>query len=529
MQDDDGQTMASHSISAGLDYPGVGPEHAWLRDSGRVHYEGVTDAEAMAAFELCCRTEGIIPAIESAHAVAGAQRLAKQLGPEASIVINMSGRGDKDVATAAAYFGLGTCEPASGGLRRRPPRTGHCSSGTCRRASPTWVDAVAIVSAMVENGVDVVEIGLPYSDPLMDGPVIQAAADQALANGINTTDVLRTVRALADMGAPTLIMSYWNPIEHFGVDRFAMDLAQAGGVGVITPDIIPEEAQDWIRATDEAMIDRVFLVALSSPRARIERSPKSAPDLFTPPRPWVSLAPAPVSEPMPPIWSPGPRGDPPAGVSALGFPPRSRPQRWPRYADGVIVGSAFVRLVLEAKTPAAAVADVAALAAGWPLQSARHASKEPKMSDRLKDVIGLVSRLGLAFVWGYAGIVKIFEVNGARDAILAYRIFLPNGWPAGLGTARIRDPAGDSAAAGIVHPAGGAGFRAADDGVHRRHRQCLDTRLPIDCGCFGGGGDISAEGIDAKYARDIARDFLLWACRHGWWSAALCGRWIASR
>lgn len=107
LQDDDGQTMASHSISAGLDYPGVGPEHAWLRDSGRVHYEGVTDAEAMAAFELCCRTEGIIPAIESAHAVAGAQRLAQHLGPEASIVINMSGRGDKDVATAAAYFGLG--------------------------------------------------------------------------------------------------------------------------------------------------------------------------------------------------------------------------------------------------------------------------------------------------------------------------------------------------------------------------------------------------------------------------------------
>jgi tryptophan synthase beta chain len=107
LQDDDGQTMASHSISAGLDYPGVGPEHAWLRDSGRVRYEGVTDTAAMAAFELCCRTEGIIPAIESAHAVAGAQRLAQQLGPEASIVINMSGRGDKDVATAAAYFGLG--------------------------------------------------------------------------------------------------------------------------------------------------------------------------------------------------------------------------------------------------------------------------------------------------------------------------------------------------------------------------------------------------------------------------------------
>ncbi|HQR79322.1 MAG TPA: tryptophan synthase subunit beta [Actinomycetota bacterium] len=107
LQDDDGQTMASHSISAGLDYPGVGPEHAWLRDSGRVVYEGVTDAEAMAAFELCCRSEGIIPAIESAHAVAGARRLAQRLGPEATIVINLSGRGDKDVSTAAEYFGLG--------------------------------------------------------------------------------------------------------------------------------------------------------------------------------------------------------------------------------------------------------------------------------------------------------------------------------------------------------------------------------------------------------------------------------------
>ncbi len=107
LQDADGQTMASHSISAGLDYPGVGPEHAWLRDRGRVLYSGVTDAEAMAAFELCCRTEGIIPAIESAHAVAGARRIAADRGPDATILINMSGRGDKDVATAADYFGLG--------------------------------------------------------------------------------------------------------------------------------------------------------------------------------------------------------------------------------------------------------------------------------------------------------------------------------------------------------------------------------------------------------------------------------------
>ena len=106
LQDDNGQTMASHSISAGLDYPGVGPEHAWLRDRGRVSYEGITDAEAMAAFELLCRTEGIIPAIESAHAIAGVAKIAQRLGPQARILVNLSGRGDKDVATAAAYFGL---------------------------------------------------------------------------------------------------------------------------------------------------------------------------------------------------------------------------------------------------------------------------------------------------------------------------------------------------------------------------------------------------------------------------------------
>ena len=106
MQDAWGQTVPSHSISAGLDYPGVGPEHAWLHDTGRARYEPVDDAEAMAAFQLLCRTEGIIPAIETAHALAGAMRVGAELGPEAVIVVNLSGRGDKDVATAARWFGL---------------------------------------------------------------------------------------------------------------------------------------------------------------------------------------------------------------------------------------------------------------------------------------------------------------------------------------------------------------------------------------------------------------------------------------
>jgi tryptophan synthase beta chain len=110
LQDEDGQTIESHSISAGLDYPGVGPEHAWLADLGRAHYRPVTDAEAMDAFSLLCKTEGIIPAIESAHAVAGTLQLGRELGPDATILVNLSGRGDKDVDTAARWFGLTSAE-----------------------------------------------------------------------------------------------------------------------------------------------------------------------------------------------------------------------------------------------------------------------------------------------------------------------------------------------------------------------------------------------------------------------------------
>ncbi len=106
LQDEDGQTIESHSISAGLDYPGVGPEHSYLSDIGRAHYSAVTDSEAMDAFRLLCTTEGIIPAIETAHALAGTLRLGRELGPDAVILVNCSGRGDKDVETASRWFGV---------------------------------------------------------------------------------------------------------------------------------------------------------------------------------------------------------------------------------------------------------------------------------------------------------------------------------------------------------------------------------------------------------------------------------------
>jgi len=106
LQDANGQTVESHSISAGLDYPGVGPEHAYLHDIGRAEYRAINDDTAMAAFDLLCKTEGIIPAIETAHALAGALLIGKELGPDAHLLINLSGRGDKDVQTAAEYFGI---------------------------------------------------------------------------------------------------------------------------------------------------------------------------------------------------------------------------------------------------------------------------------------------------------------------------------------------------------------------------------------------------------------------------------------
>ena len=124
MQDDDGQTLESHSISAGLDYPSVGPEHAHLRDTGRAEYRYATDEQTMKAFELLCRTEGIIPALESAHALAGAIEVGRELGPDALLLVNLSGRGDKDMHTAAEWFGLIETDPVPSGTADEPRAEG---------------------------------------------------------------------------------------------------------------------------------------------------------------------------------------------------------------------------------------------------------------------------------------------------------------------------------------------------------------------------------------------------------------------
>lgn len=135
---------------------------------------------------------------------------------------------------------------------------------------PTTNDSINAMKTIVRSGVDAVEIGLPYSDPVMDGPVIQAAAREAIENGEKIANVFRAVEAVANEGGVPLIMSYWNLIMHYGVDRFARDFSNAGGAGLITPDLIPDEAGEWIETSDRYGLDRIFLVSPNSVEERLK-------------------------------------------------------------------------------------------------------------------------------------------------------------------------------------------------------------------------------------------------------------------
>lgn len=227
----------------------------------------------------------------------------------------------------------------------------------------TAPEAVALIGAMVENGVDIVEVGLPYSDPLMDGPAIQAAVEQSLAGGARIADVLATVRATRAAGAPALVMSYWNPIERYGVERFAAELQAAGGVGTITPDLTPEEAADWLAATEARDLDRVFLVAPSSPDERIRAVISVASGFVyaastmgvTGVRSSVSVDAADLVARVREVTTL------PVCVG-LGVSTGEQAGEVAAYADGVIVGSAFIRVVQQAPDPASAREQVGRLA-----------------------------------------------------------------------------------------------------------------------------------------------------------------------
>lgn len=135
---------------------------------------------------------------------------------------------------------------------------------------PNLAASIDAAVAMVEEGVDVLELGVPYSDPVMDGLVIQEATGAALEHGFKLKDTFEAVRQVSSrVNAPVLVMTYWNPVVQYGVSRFANDLKSAGGAGLITPDLIPDEARDWLAVSDELDLDRVFLVAPTSSDSRV--------------------------------------------------------------------------------------------------------------------------------------------------------------------------------------------------------------------------------------------------------------------
>jgi tryptophan synthase alpha chain len=214
---------------------------------------------------------------------------------------------------------------------------------------PDLDGSVQAMRAMVAAGCDVIEVGLPYSDPVMDGPTIQAAAQQALEAGTRTSDVLRAVEAVAATGTPTVVMTYWNPVVRYGVEKFAADLANAGGAGLITPDLVPDEGADWIAAADQHGLDKIFLVAPSSTDARLRSTTAACRGfVYATAVMGVTGARDASSDLAAPLVSRVKAAtDLPVGVG-LGVSNGRQAAEVARYADGVIVGSAFVRRILDA-------------------------------------------------------------------------------------------------------------------------------------------------------------------------------------
>jgi tryptophan synthase alpha chain len=235
---------------------------------------------------------------------------------------------------------------------------------------PRVPGSIAAMTAAVEAGADIVEVGVPYSDPGMDGPVIQRAVDVAVRAGVGMRDVLAAVGAVAAAGAVPVVMSYWNPIERYGVPRFAADLAAAGGAGAITPDLIPDEAAEWLAASDAHDLDRVFLVAPSSTDARLRSTTAACRGfVYAASTMGVTGTRARVSDAAERLVARTRAVAPDLAVCVgLGVSDADQAAEVAGFADGVIVGSAFVRAVLDAddeRSGAAAAGRLSAeLAAG---------------------------------------------------------------------------------------------------------------------------------------------------------------------
>jgi tryptophan synthase alpha chain len=208
---------------------------------------------------------------------------------------------------------------------------------------PTVDGSADVLTAMVESGCDIVEVGLPFSDPVMDGPTIQHAAEQALRGGFRVKDIFTVVERVAAAGGHAVVMTYWNPVYRYGVDAFARDLAAAGGLGIITPDLIVDEADEWIAASEAHGLDRIFLVAPASTEERIVRTvARSSGFLYAAAVMGVTGARDSVSSAAPDlVQRVRVHTDMPIGVG-LGVRSGAQAAEIAAYADAVIVGSALV-------------------------------------------------------------------------------------------------------------------------------------------------------------------------------------------
>ena len=210
--------------------------------------------------------------------------------------------------------------------------------------------------AMAENGADVIEVGIPYSDPVMDGPVIQAATTQALAQGFRVTSIFDIVAGItARCDAAVMVMTYWNPVMRMGVHEFSRRLAEAGGAGLITPDLIPEEAGEWFAASDEFGLDRVFLTAPSSTPERVEATVAASRGfVYCVAVMGVTGARAEVSAATKGVVDAAHAAGAERACVGLGVSRREHVEEIGAYADGVIVGTALVAALGEGGVPAVA-------------------------------------------------------------------------------------------------------------------------------------------------------------------------------
>jgi tryptophan synthase alpha chain len=211
---------------------------------------------------------------------------------------------------------------------------------------PTLEESIDAAVAMCQNGVDVLELGVPYSDPVMDGPVIQEATLTALANGFKLNQVFEAVAAItARVKTPVLVMTYWNPVIQYGVENFAHDLSEAGGAGLITPDLIPDEGKDWLEASDKYDLDRVFLSAPTSSPDRVQNSTDlSRGFVYAVSTMGISGARAELDALAKHVVSGVRHADPQQNTCVgIGISTAEQVAEVNEYSDGAIVGSAFVK------------------------------------------------------------------------------------------------------------------------------------------------------------------------------------------